>query len=469
MLKRSLLNVFQNTVSIARLLVDSRSKNKDKSRRERILNILLLSFILLTCIALADALISELFHLAVKGASRELILILCFLLFNYYLSRIGKSNIASYIIITSLYLLTTWGAYRWGADFPQGLLTYALIIVFSGILINSRLSLIVAVVIGISLSVITIVQLVYLEAPQLLWQRTELTMGDTIVATVTFLVIAIVSWLFNREGELALKRARLSEKALQRERDSLAQKVEEKTKALRQEQAVRVAQLYKFAEFGKSASEFLHDLSNSVNLVSANLKQLESSKNNIDDMHAIVARATVGINRLESFILSTRKQVNNQDLLEYFSVNNEIYEAIEILNYKSKKNKVLVGFHFTKTIRIYGNPLKFHQFMCNFLSNAIDAYDGLRRKRRTVDIFLSKEVEEVKIIIQDFGKGISAKDLEKIFEPFFSTKGYRKGTGVGLSISYDIVTKDFKGQVLVDSKLNVGSTFTITFPLLKKI
>jgi len=59
--------------------------------------------------------------------------------------------------------------------------------------------------------------------------------------------------------------------------------------------------------------------------------------------------------------------------------------------------------------------------------------------------------------------GIAEEDIKAIFEPFFTTKGV-KGTGLGLSISYGII-KDHGGNIMASSKLNEGSTFTVTLPI----
>jgi two-component system, NtrC family, sensor kinase len=68
------------------------------------------------------------------------------------------------------------------------------------------------------------------------------------------------------------------------------------------------------------------------------------------------------------------------------------------------------------------------------------------------------------VAISDTGGGIQPEDMKKIFTPFFSTKEKGKGTGLGLSISYEII-KQHKGQILVESQPNIGTTFTVLLPL----
>lgn len=66
--------------------------------------------------------------------------------------------------------------------------------------------------------------------------------------------------------------------------------------------------------------------------------------------------------------------------------------------------------------------------------------------------------------VTDNGNGIPQTILDKIFQPFFTTKPTGQGTGLGLSLSYDIITKGHGGELKVETKENVGTTFTIQLP-----
>jgi signal transduction histidine kinase len=65
--------------------------------------------------------------------------------------------------------------------------------------------------------------------------------------------------------------------------------------------------------------------------------------------------------------------------------------------------------------------------------------------------------------VRDTGEGISQKDLERIFEPFFTTRSGEGGTGLGLSVTYGIVT-DHGGEIDVESKVGKGTSFTVRLP-----
>ncbi len=73
--------------------------------------------------------------------------------------------------------------------------------------------------------------------------------------------------------------------------------------------------------------------------------------------------------------------------------------------------------------------------------------------------------DEVFVAFSDTGVGIPKADLQKIFEPFYTTKPQGRGTGLGLSICYSIVA-DHGGRIIVDSQLGRGSTFTVILPII---
>jgi len=78
-----------------------------------------------------------------------------------------------------------------------------------------------------------------------------------------------------------------------------------------------------------------------------------------------------------------------------------------------------------------------------------------------------KESGKIEIKVRDNGNGIPQKLLDKIFQPFFTTKPTGQGTGLGLSLAYDIVTKGHGGELKVETKEGEGSEFIIELPASK--
>jgi CheY-like chemotaxis protein len=123
---------------------------------------------------------------------------------------------------------------------------------------------------------------------------------------------------------------------------------------------------------------------------------------------------------------------------------------------------------------VLANGTQVHQIVMNLCTNAAHAMGG----RGTLVVELSQLVlrhgnpkphielearDYVKLVLQDTGHGMDEATIGRIFEPFFTTKGAGDGTGLGLSVVHGII-KDYGGVITVESKLGVGTTFTIYLP-----
>ena len=108
------------------------------------------------------------------------------------------------------------------------------------------------------------------------------------------------------------------------------------------------------------------------------------------------------------------------------------------------------------------SPSQINQVFLNLITNAAQAIDA----GRGVITLATRRVDagHVAVDVQDNGKGIPPEVLPKIFDPFFTTKDVGKGTGLGLSIAYKIV-QQHGGTITVDSKVGVGTRFTVVLPL----
>ena len=114
-------------------------------------------------------------------------------------------------------------------------------------------------------------------------------------------------------------------------------------------------------------------------------------------------------------------------------------------------------------------PQDMGRVILNLITNAFYAVNDRKKKGEsgyepTVTVTTHKIGNKVEIRVKDNGNGIPQKVLDKIFQPFFTTKPTGEGTGLGLSMSYDIITKSHQGEIKVETKENEGATFIITLP-----
>jgi len=454
--------------------------DEEDARKEFILNILLLGVVFLSAIAVVSAKVT--FSQALqrgsvyKGLPGEIVaaIALIFLAF-YFFSRAGLHRQVSILFIAVFLLPALYTSYIWGADVPQALLVYALVIVIAGILVSTKFAFIMTIFISTSLLVISYLQIQGSILVNSLWRNQPPHIMDTGVFLATLIIVAVVSWLFNREIEKALRRARGSEKALKKERDMLEVKVEERTKELKKAHLEKMFHLYRFADFGRLASGLFHDLVNPLTTVSLNLEQLQTKgfgarqRKLNNDAKKLVGRAVSGTKQMRKFVNSIKKQIQKQEVKTNFILCEEIKQAIDILDHKANEAKVKIHFVRETKVRNFGNPIRFNQLVTNLVSNAIDSYQKVRRrKNREVMARLAKKKNRAILTVQDFGSGIPKKNLNKLFDPFFTTKSIEQGTGLGLSICKDIVEKEFGGKIKVESKEGDGCTFTVEFPLKKR-
>jgi signal transduction histidine kinase len=123
-----------------------------------------------------------------------------------------------------------------------------------------------------------------------------------------------------------------------------------------------------------------------------------------------------------------------------------------------KKIDIHTDVHDTPPLKI--DPDQIQQVFLNLILNARDAMpDGGK-----LEISVKQSNGHVEMLFADTGQGIDAEVKDKVFDPFFSTKGPTKGTGLGLSICYSII-KDHGGTIEIDSEKDKGTRFIIKIPV----
>jgi PAS domain S-box-containing protein len=149
------------------------------------------------------------------------------------------------------------------------------------------------------------------------------------------------------------------------------------------------------------------------------------------------------------------------------NLNQVIRDTLSLLEHQFKTAQIIVDLELAEHLPpIHGNPGKLQQVFLNLLLNAKDAMPGGGRLR--VATMANGHVEAV---VADSGSGIAPEHLKRIYDPFFTTKtmpkpGDRRGTGLGLSVSYGII-QEHAGKIHVESAVGAGTTFHLEFPLLR--
>jgi PAS domain S-box-containing protein len=178
------------------------------------------------------------------------------------------------------------------------------------------------------------------------------------------------------------------------------------------------------------------------------------------------------ITRMRNLIDHVRDFSRSQDgyIHNLFEVNKGIYNAITMIGEQLRIRGIELQLDLGNDLpAIKGNIYKFEQVILNLLSNARDALLEKQIRLGTpypmmIRIVSKQDAKHIKIIVSDNGPGIKEDNLERIFQPFFTTKEAGQGTGLGLSISYGII-QEMNGKLTVESQADIGTKITITIPV----
>ncbi len=167
-------------------------------------------------------------------------------------------------------------------------------------------------------------------------------------------------------------------------------------------------------------------------------------------------------NLIKSFKQVAVDQVSEE--CRTFNVKTYVEEILLSLRPKLKKTKLHVELRCDPELTIYSFPGAFSQILTNFIINSLKhAYDEGDAGTLTIDIVASGET--LTLTYSDDGKGMPPEHLAKAFEPFFTTARGKGGSGLGLSIVYNIVAQTLGGRILCTSHPGQGTTLTVTIPL----
>lgn len=247
----------------------------------------------------------------------------------------------------------------------------------------------------------------------------------------------------------------------------------------------------KMISLGQLVAGVAHELNNPIGFIFSNMSHLRDYSNRLiklvetaesdpkelprlkeeleldfvkKDIHKLIASCEDGARRTRDIVLGLR----NFSRLEEAKLSDiNIHEALDnTMNLLAGelKNRIQVHRDYREIPRVVCYASQINQVFMNILTNAIQAMEGTGNIWITTKLIRTGGKEMISVSIQDSGKGMTPETMEKIFDPFFSTKEVGQGTGLGLSISYGIM-ESHGGEIQVKSQVGLGTEFIVILPI----
>ena len=306
-----------------------------------------------------------------------------------------------------------------------------------------------------------------------------------VIASLGLLILAfLLIMFFQWRNSKHRKQANL---LLQQQKE----KVETTLSELRSTQS-QLIQSEKMASLGELTAGIAHEIQNPLNFVNnfsevneELLKELksEAEKGNLEEVKAIAKDIEFNSEKInhhgkradaivKGMLQHSRSSSGQKEPTDINALTDEYLRlAYHGLRAKDKSFNADIKTDFDNNVgKINVIPQDIGRVVLNLINNAFYVVDEKKKQNQngydpTVTVTTKKENGKIEIKVKDNGNGIPQKVLDKIFQPFFTTKPTGQGTGLGLSLAYDIITKGHGGELKVETKEGEGSEFIIQLPV----
>ncbi|MHB8159073.1 MAG: sensor histidine kinase [Thermoleophilia bacterium] len=215
----------------------------------------------------------------------------------------------------------------------------------------------------------------------------------------------------------------------------------------------------KYAALGTLMFGVAHELNNPLANISTSCQILieEIDEGDIEYQKELLDQIRVETGRARHVVDSVLNYSRPKER-RTFELRGAVEETVRLIKAEVPANIVL-QLDIPEDLTVYADRQKIQQVIINLVMNAIDAIEGEGRVRV---LALKLDEKNVEIVVIDNGAGMESDELEKIFNPFYTSK--KEGYGLGLFIVHNIIT-EYGGAIRVDSHPGKGTTFTIVLPL----
>ncbi len=231
----------------------------------------------------------------------------------------------------------------------------------------------------------------------------------------------------------------------------------------RRQLELQIARAQRLESLGTLAGGVAHDFANILGAITANvglgLTQVEPQDPVHESLTEIERASTRGADLVRQILTFSRDRKPERKLIDVESV---VVDVLKLLK-SSVPSRVEVRTHFAGNLpEVFADPTQLHQVVMNLVTNAVQAM-GDSGGVLSIAADRAPAADFVRLSVGDTGSGMDPTTLERIFEPFYTTKQWGKGTGLGLSVVHGIV-KSHEGEIDVQSTPGHGTIITIDLP-----
>ncbi len=289
---------------------------------------------------------------------------------------------------------------------------------------------------------------------------------------IAIVFIIILYKLFKAKKQEIIYKNKIEQHILETNR-TLEKRVQEELEKRQKQQALLI-QKSKLESLGRLSAGIAHEINQPVTHLSLGLDNIlirkSMKKLDGDYLDKKINELFGDIERIRNIIehIRTFSRAQGSTDIEKVDVNQVIKSALQLIQTQYRNHGINIELSLSeKPIYILGNKYKLEQVLLNMFSNAKDSieekYKNNPLAHKEIKVRVVEDKDNVNIEVEDNGLGISEEIMEKMFDPFYTTKPIDKGTGLGLSISYGII-KEMEGDIKVRSEIGKYVVMTIILP-----
>jgi C4-dicarboxylate-specific signal transduction histidine kinase len=287
----------------------------------------------------------------------------------------------------------------------------------------------------------------------------------------------LISWRRNVEDSLRHARAELELRVAERTaelknaNDALLDQMAEqkRTEEALQRTRTELARVVRITTIGELTASIAHEVNQPLAAVVANadacVAWLNLQSPDLVEARAAAKRTIQGATRASEVITRIRSLINKAaPERAQVRLNEVIEETVALVDRQASRNNVSVELELMPDLPVvFGDRIQLQQVILNLMINAVEAVTGVTdRPRRLLIRSQARSDAQILVSVEDNGIGVSADDVARLFEPFFTTRA--QGIGMGLPISRSII-EAHGGRLWAESTPNLGSVFQFTLPI----